>query len=308
MTQLATPEADSEPNTEVYYDSIWSHLMQVDFRQAWVTAGGINTRYVQAGSPTAPTLLLLHGIGGSWECFCANIGAYSKHFNVLALDLVGAGFSDKPEQPVYEIHDYIRHVTAFLEVMKVDQVSIFGVSMGGWIAARFAHTYPKRVKHLILCAVSGLTRPPAANLPAINSLRNDRMAAIDDPTWERVKNVFTDLIHDEKKRLPDFIKVRQTVYQLPEMKASMRRILALTENDMFAKSAIADDEWRSIQTPTLLVGSNDDSEHFKRNISRAAGLLPHATRVDLNGVAHWPQFEDWQGFNALSLKFLLSAS
>ena len=54
--------------------------------------------------------------------------------------------------------------------------------------------------------------------------------------------MFTDLIHDEKKRLPDFIKVRQTVYQLPEMKASMRRILALTENDMFAKSAIADDE------------------------------------------------------------------
>ena len=185
-------------------------------------------------------------------------------------------------------------------------MSIFGVSMGGWIATRFAHTYPQRVRHLILCAVSGLTRPPAANLPAINSLRNDRMAAIDDPSWARVKNVFTDLIHDEKKRIPDFIKVRQTVYRLPEMKASMRRILALTENDMFAKSAIADDEWRSIQTPTLLVGSNDDSEHFKRNITRAAALLPHATRVDMDGVAHWPQFEDWQGFNQLSLKFLLS--
>ncbi len=56
-----------------------------------------------------------------------------------------------------------------------------------------------------------------------------------------------------------------------------------------------------------MVGSNDDSEHFKRNIARAAGLLPHATRVDMNGVAHWPQFEDWQGFNALSLKFILSA-
>ena len=55
MTEIANPSAEANP--ELDYDSIWSHLMQLDFRQTWVSAGGINTRYVQAGSPTAPALL-----------------------------------------------------------------------------------------------------------------------------------------------------------------------------------------------------------------------------------------------------------
>lgn len=286
------------------YESVWSHLMKVSFEQKWADVSGVKTRYVHAGSPDNPAVLLVHGIGGSWEAFCANIGPLSRHFNVFALDTIGAGFTDKPEQPIYEMKDYVAHLKGFLDAVGLKRTSIVGVSMGSWSAVNFTHAYPDMVERLVLCAASGLRRDPGVMPPAAANIRGDRQKAIDDPSWENIANIFTDLIHDPQKRLPDFIKVRQEVYKLPEMKASMNRILAITPTEMFNRSALSDDEWRTIGKPTLLIESTDDSEHFKKNTARAQSLLAHARTFSMRNVAHWPQFEDHQTFNAETIRFL----
>lgn len=46
------------------YESIWSHLAQVPFRQAWADVNGVSTRFVEAGDPAKPTVVFIHGIGG----------------------------------------------------------------------------------------------------------------------------------------------------------------------------------------------------------------------------------------------------
>jgi len=286
------------------YESVWSHLMQVRFEQNWIDVNGINTRYIRAGSPDKPAVLMIHGIGGSWEAFCANIGPFSEHFNVFALDNLGAGFTDKPEQPIYEMKDYVAHLKGFLDAMQISRVSLVGVSMGGWSAVNLAFAYPDLVDRMVLCAASGLKRDPGYMPPAAASIRNERMNAIDNPTWENVANIFNDLMYSPHKRLPDFIKVRQTVYRLPEMKASMKRILAITPTEAFNRSALSDDEWRTIRQPVLLIESADDSEHFRKNTARAQALLPNARTFTMREVAHWPQFEGSETFNAEAITFL----
>jgi 2-hydroxy-6-oxonona-2,4-dienedioate hydrolase len=62
------------------YQSVWRFLMQVPFRQDYVEAAGLRTRYVQAGRADRPAVLMLHGTGGHWEAFCANLGPMSEHF------------------------------------------------------------------------------------------------------------------------------------------------------------------------------------------------------------------------------------
>jgi 2-hydroxy-6-oxonona-2,4-dienedioate hydrolase len=287
------------------YESIWSHLTQVAFCQGYVDAGGVRTRYIEAGDKTAPTVVFIHGIGGSWEAFCANIGPYSEHFHVLALDNLGSGFTAKPEQPIYEMKDYIRHLKDFLDVMGVDKTSLVGVSMGGWNAINFAHTYPDRVEKIVLCAASGLQRPPNFMPPAAASISNDRKAAIENPTWENISRIFEDLMFHPHKRLDDFIKLRQTVYRQPEMKDAMKRILAITPTENFNKSALSDDEWREVKQPVLLLESLDDSAHFRKNTVRAQSLLPNARTFQMKEVAHWPPFEDPETFNMETIKFLL---
>ena len=73
------------------YRSIWTELLATRFRQDWVDAGGIKTRFVQAGNESKPPLVMLHGTAGSLENFAANIGPHAEHFNCIAFDMIGSG-------------------------------------------------------------------------------------------------------------------------------------------------------------------------------------------------------------------------
>lgn len=287
------------------FESIWSHLTSVSFRQGWVDADGVRTRYVEAGTPGRPAVVFVHGIGGSWEAFCANIGPFAEHFHVFALDCLGVGFTDKPEQPIYEMSDYVRHLRGFFTAMGIERASLVGVSMGGWLAINFSHAYPALVDKLVICAASGLRREPGFTPPTAAAIARDRARAIDDPSWENISNIFTDLMFNPGKRNADFVKLRQTVYRQPKMKPAMASILAITRTENFNKSALSDDEWREIDKPVLLVESTDDSEHFRKNTARARSLLPNSQLLSMNQVAHWPQWEDPETFNREAISFLI---
>lgn len=287
------------------YESIWSHLAGVAFRQDWLTVNGLKTRYVRAGSPDAPKLIMLHGIGGSLEAFCANLEAHAQHFDVVAFDMIGAGYTDKPDQGLYGITDYAKHTAALMDALGFERASFIGVSLGSWIAARFTVQNPSRTDKMVCAAISGLTRQTAAATATGAGIRADRMAAINDPSWDRVANIFVDLIKNPAKRLPDLVKLRQSIYRSPGAKAAMERILAVTDDENFAKNALSDDEWRGITVPTLIISATDDSPHFQRNATRAASLLPNSELAEMARVGHWAQFEDPETFNRLSLGFLL---
>ena len=88
------------------YRSLWMHLCELEFRQGYVMADGVRTRYAEAGDPAAPPVLLLHGTGGHWETFAPNLPALAEHFHCVAIDMVGNGFSGKPDHD-YEIPVYL---------------------------------------------------------------------------------------------------------------------------------------------------------------------------------------------------------
>jgi 2-hydroxy-6-oxonona-2,4-dienedioate hydrolase len=287
------------------YESIWSHLTKVAFCQGWVDVDGVNTRYVRAGAAEKPAVVFIHGIGGSWEAFCANIGPFAEHFSVFAFDCLGAGFTDKPTQDIYEMKDYVRHLRGLFQALGIEKASLVGVSMGGWLSVNFAHAYPDLVDRLVLCAASGMQREPGYTPPAAAAIANDRSKAIDDPSWDNIANIFTDLIFQPSKRNADFIKLRQTVYRLPEMKDAMKRILAITRTENFNRSALPDEDWRTLEAPVLLIESTDDSEHFRKNTQRAHTLLPDSRIVSIREVGHWPQWEDPEMFNREAIAFLL---
>ena len=54
------------------FSSVWSDLHGVPFTQGYLDAGGIRTRYISAGDPGQPLLLLLHGVGGHAEAYAVS--------------------------------------------------------------------------------------------------------------------------------------------------------------------------------------------------------------------------------------------
>src|SRR5205085_355448 len=98
-----------------------------------------------------------------------NIAAHAEHFHCLAIDMVGSGFSDKPDLD-YEVPVYARQVRDFLDAMQLEKASLVGVSLGAWVCARFALTYPQRTRKLTLLSAAGLVVNPNT-MKQIKSLR-----------------------------------------------------------------------------------------------------------------------------------------
>jgi 2-hydroxy-6-oxonona-2,4-dienedioate hydrolase len=282
------------------FASIWTELREVEFRQGFIDAGGIRTRYVEAGQRDAPAVIMLHGTGGHWETFARNVEPYSKHFRVIAFDLVGNGFSDRPDVG-YEIPLYVSHVASVMDAFGVERAHLLGTSLGSWIAAAFAIVQPERVGKLVFMSTAGLVAT-AENMARI---RATRRGAVENPDWATIKAMFDHLLNDEHNRLPDLIALRQAIYRQPGMIDTMEHTLVLQDPEIRDRNLLVEDAWRSITAPTLTIASGEDVSEYSNTSRRVAELMPNAEVFEMPGVKHWPHFENADLFNKVSLEFLL---
>jgi 2-hydroxy-6-oxonona-2,4-dienedioate hydrolase len=280
--------------------SIWGHLMKLAFRQGYVDAGGIRTRYVEAGPPDAPALIMIHGTGSSWECFCATLESHAEHFRCFALDLAGSGFSERPDQP-YEIDFYVRHVLAFMDALALTKASFIGVSLGAWVTSRLVVDYPDRVDRITLLAPSGLI----INTATMSRTKSVRNAAVDDPSWDNIKPVFNSILYKEEDRIPDLIQLRQAIYREPDMKMAMSNILVLQNEDVRRRNLVSEEEWRGVQAPIFIILAPDDNPDYTTTGLRIAELAPDVRTLTIEKVKHWAHYEAPDVFNPANLAFLL---
>jgi len=122
----------------------------------YLRAGDIETRYWSVGEPSAPALLLLHGIGQCVEDWAEVVPALAQTHHVLVPDLVGFGRSEKPKEAPYTLAYFSEFVRDFLDAAGVERASLCGLSLGGATAITFARRFPARLERLILAAPAGL--------------------------------------------------------------------------------------------------------------------------------------------------------
>ncbi len=107
-------------------------------------------RYCVAEMGRGPTLVLLHGLGGSIYDWRHLLRPLAERHRVIAIDLLGAGESEIPEQEDYSVAAQARRVKGLLELLGVERATLVGNSYGGGIALRLAQDWPERVDRLVL--------------------------------------------------------------------------------------------------------------------------------------------------------------
>ncbi len=122
-----------------------------------VDVDGIGIHCLIAGPVSAPHVVFLHGLGGSFATWSLNLPAIAGQFRICALDLIGAGSSAKPTMD-YSVPALAEFLTHFLDALGPDwqRVSIVGHSLGGAVALAFAGSNPQRVERLVLVDSAGL--------------------------------------------------------------------------------------------------------------------------------------------------------
>jgi pimeloyl-ACP methyl ester carboxylesterase len=300
MTDTAVPGAVIDTDD---YRSIWMYLKELEFRQGFaeiaVKGAAVRTRYAEAGSPDTPHLVLLHGTGGHWETFAPNLAALSEHFHCVAIDMVGNGFSDKPDYD-YEIAVYIEHVLGVMDHFAMERAHFIGMSLGAWVASTMAVSHPGRVEKVILMSPAG-KEAAATNMARI---RSERTKAVNEPTWESLHAVFAHLIAEEANRLPDLIGLRQAVYQRDDTRETIDHLLILQDAAARDRNLIAEEKWRGITAPVMIVASGRDHGVYQETATSIAGLIPSSEVFEMPDVRHWPHFEDPESFNPAAVAFL----
>jgi pimeloyl-ACP methyl ester carboxylesterase len=122
------------------------------FSKTSIQISGCQTTLRRGGS--GPTLLYLHGAGGSGNVvgFAESL---SERFDVILPDHPGFGESDLPGW-LDNIHDAAYFYLDLLKHMNLKDVHIVGSSLGGWIALEIAVRSTQRIKSLVLSGAAGL--------------------------------------------------------------------------------------------------------------------------------------------------------
>ncbi|MDP9082760.1 MAG: alpha/beta hydrolase [Pseudomonadota bacterium] len=288
---------DTRPNN---FSSVWSDLRNTAFEQGFFMAGDTRTRYLSAGDPRKPLLLLLHGVGGHAEAYSRNLAAHGEHFWTVAIDALGHGWTDKPAID-YELPHYANHVLAVLAALGRSKAHISGESLGGWIAAWLAVHNPSVVDRLVLNTAGGWTAHPEVMM-RLKTLSNE---AASDPSWARIRTRLEFLMCDKSMVSDDLIETRRAIYSQPGFPDTMRRIMCLQEMPIRRRNMISEEQYRSIKAPSLVLWTSHDPTATPEEGRQISEMIPGCKYVVMNQCGHWPQFEDAETFNRLHLEFLL---
>lgn len=286
-------------SVETEFQSIWTSLREVEFSQRFIDVASVRTRVATAGDPSKPALVMLHGTGGHWEAFSRVIGPLSEHFYCVAYDMVGNGFSQKPDRP-YDTFAYAEHLTGVLDALGIEKAHVMGSSLGSWIAVRFALLNPERTDRLILISPAGLI----ANPENMARIIRERSRAVNEATWDSIAAMFDHLIATEENRVPDLIALRLAIYRRQDTRDTVHRMLTLQQDGVRQANLISEEDWRSIQAHTLVVLSGKDHKEYETTARRVIEMVPNAEGLPMKHVAHWAAFEDPDTFVAAAVPFL----
>ncbi|MCW2099601.1 UNVERIFIED_ORG: pimeloyl-ACP methyl ester carboxylesterase [Pseudomonas psychrophila] len=120
-------------------------------RYKHIEADGVRVFYREAGDPSAPVMLLLHGFPSSSHMFRDLIPLLAAHYRVIAPDLPGFGFTEVPEARGYSYSFDNLAITMehFVDALKLSRYALYVFDYGAPVGFRLAVAQPQRVSALV---------------------------------------------------------------------------------------------------------------------------------------------------------------
>ena len=280
-------------------DSAW---LDVDWRpltrRLQVDGRGVNV--IDSGGDK-PTLLFVHGLGGAWQNWLLNMPVFMDTHRVVALDLPGFGASEMPAGEI-SIQGYAKTLDAVCEQLGIDCPVLVGNSMGGFVGAEMALSFPTRVEKLVLVSAAGLSteyfqREPLLAFARLWAAATTRTGVRSDAVVRRprLRRLFLQsvVLYPERLSGPLTAELVQGAGKegfVPALEA----LLGYSFRDRLAQ----------IEVPVLIVWGRNDLLVPVRDADTFEALIPDARKVIFEDTGHVPMLERPSRFNALLASFL----
>jgi 2-hydroxymuconate-semialdehyde hydrolase len=261
-----------------------------------VDAAGISTNYLDSGS--GPPVVLVHGSGPGVSAYAnwrLTIPALSGAHRVLAPDIVGFGFTDRPDGIAYDMATWSKHLVGFLDALGLERVSVVGNSFGGALALRLAVEHPDRVDRLVLMGAVGLTFEITPGLDAVWGY---------EPSIERMRSLIGLFAFDQSLASDELSELRYRAAQEPGVQEAFAAMFPAPRQRWVDALATDEDAIASLPHRTLVVHGRDDRIIPVSNAHRFHQLIERSDLHVFGNCGHWTQIERSEDFNNLLAGFL----
>ncbi len=248
------------------------------------------------------TLVLLHGLTGRAASWRAHFAPLTRHFRVIALDLLGHGLSSIPSDPLrYHIEEAAADLIAVLQQIDALPAALLGYSMGGRLALYTALTYPQAFSALILESAT----------PGIREA-DDRAerAAKDEGLATGILTHGIQAFVDSWEQLPMFATQRT----MPPERIALQREIRLANDAVGLANSLRGmgtgaqpslwERLGELTMPVLLITGSEDAK-FAAIAQEMQGAIPHARHAVISGASHTLHVEQPAQFDDVITRFLL---
>ena len=264
---------------------------------AFIDAGGYRTHYHEAGS--GEPLLFIHGSGPgvtAWANWRFALGAFADRFHVLAPDVLGFGYSDRPDGIAYGKDVWVDHMIAFLDAKHITRAHIVGNSMGGAVAIALAAKRPDLVDRLVLMGSCGIAFPITPGLDAVWGY---------EPSRERMRALIADYFAYDGAIVTDaLVDMRYAASIQPGFQESYGRMFPAPRQAGVDGLATPVEQIKAITAQTLLIHGREDKVIPLSVSYELFELIPNAELHVFGNCGHWTQIERKDPFNTIVSAFL----
>ena len=285
-------DADWARNRHVVFHSDHSRFVDVD---------GVRVHYQVAGDPAGPPLILIHGFASStlvWSKVFFPLAAAG--FRVIAIDMLGYGYSGKPRNGEYTIPGQAQMLIRLLNRLGIKRATLVGSSYGGAVAATCALDYPDRVEKLVLIGAVNNNRPLNYKLmrvfgsPVFGDVVSPLLIGSRHLLRRRMKRVYDrhEWVLDER---------RVDARHLPLRAAGTQRAIIRTVRCWDAERISRDAHL--ISKPTLLIWGQGDREIPLADGERLHESIPGSRLIVFRNCGHIPHEEYPEEFTKVVADF-----
>jgi pimeloyl-ACP methyl ester carboxylesterase len=256
---------------------------------ATADANGIKTNYLEAGK--GDPVVLIHGSGPgvtSYANWRLVLPALAENFRVLAPDMVGFGFSERPANIQYGVQTWADQVVGLMDTLELPTAHLVGNSFGGAIALRIATQHPDRVGKLVLMGSMGVPFPITEGLERVWGY---------EPSFENMRKVLDvfaysrDLVNDE------LAEVRYRGSIQPGFQESFAAMFPAPRQRWVEAMCTPEDDIRRLPQRTLIVHGREDQVIPVQTSLRLMELIDNADLSVFSHCGHWSMIERTQDFN-----------
>jgi pimeloyl-ACP methyl ester carboxylesterase len=267
-----------------------------------VSLGGYHIHYLEYGS--GPPVVLLHGFAGSCEEWRPTVELLGRNgYRAIAVDAVGFGKSDKPDDAPYSLPLFAAMYDGLLDALGLEQATFVGHSFGGKCALAMAILHPQRVGRLVVADSEGFIPIPlfmkkAGVVPFLGEMF---LWMSKHPKLFRMQLAGT--FHDAS-RIPIELEThfREMLSDRTQTNALLQLSRCYDDHDLI-KSGLRK-RLGELRCPTLVVWGENDRVFHRRCGEAAQREIPGARLAMIPRSGHYPHIESPRLFHGVLMGFL----